>query len=120
MATPETIINPNWYADSGASNCVAANPNYLNLKIDYTSTEKVLVGDGSSLSISHIGDSIVPSASSFLKLKNILCVPSITKNLISVSKLAQDNNIVVEFYSDFCVVKDKTTGVELLKSTLKY
>ncbi|WP_206872394.1 hypothetical protein, partial [Listeria monocytogenes] len=33
-------------------------------------------------------------------------VPSITKNLISISKLTTDNNISVEFLGSFYVVKD--------------
>lgn len=53
------------------------------------------------------------------KLKNVLCVPSIAKHLISVLKLAQDNNVIVEFHLNFCVVNDKVTGEKLLKELLK-
>ncbi|KAL5849149.1 hypothetical protein ACOSQ4_007162 [Xanthoceras sorbifolium] len=49
----------------------------------------------------------------------MLHVPRITKNLLSVFKLTKDNNLVVEFYSDCCVFKDKNLGTILLKRTLK-
>lgn len=55
--------------------------------------EKVAVGNGSNLHISYTGDSILTDGNKDLALKNLLCVPDITKNLVSVSKLAQDNHI---------------------------
>lgn len=39
-------------------------------------------------------------------LKDILLVPSITKNLISISKLTTDNNLFVEFVGNVGYVKD--------------
>lgn len=33
-----------------------------------------------------------------LKLKNLLLVPSIIKNLVSVSQFAKDNNVYFEFH----------------------
>lgn len=39
-------------------------------------------------------------------LKDILLVPSITKNLISISKLTTDNNLFVEFIGNVGYVKD--------------
>ncbi|KAH9769752.1 retrovirus-related pol polyprotein from transposon RE2 [Citrus sinensis] len=36
-------------------------------------------------------------------------VPQITKNLISISKLTKDNDVVIEFTNNLCFVKDKYT-----------
>ena len=52
-------------------------------------------------------------------LKNILHVPDITKNLLSISQFTHDNNVVIEFYSTCCLVKDKNTRVTLLEGVLK-
>ena len=49
-----------------------------------------------------------------LKLKNILLVPVVTKNLISISKLTLENDVIVEFDSTGCFVKDKKSKVVLL------
>lgn len=54
-----------------------------------------------------------------LNLENVLCVPKITKNLKSVSKLTQDNDIYLEFCSDCYFVKDIHTGKVMLKGVLK-
>lgn len=50
-----------------------------------------------------------------MKLNQILHVPSITKNLLSISKLTSENNVIVEFYSDLCVVKGKVTRAILFQ-----
>ena len=53
----------------------------------------------------------------FWKLSNLLRVPKIKKNLISISQLTTDND-VVEFHYSYYLVKDKQTGKMLLKGTL--
>jgi len=53
-------------------------------------------------------------ASSFF-LKNLLHVPGITKNLLSVSKFTADNKVFLEFYPDSCFVKDLSTRKTLLR-----
>jgi len=54
-----------------------------------------------------------------LNLCNVLYVPEITKNLLSVSKLTTNNNALVEFDANYCYVKDKLTGKILLKGKLR-
>ena len=55
---------------------------------EYSGIEKVTVGNGNRLNISHVGNTCLSDGDKSLVLKNILCVPDIAKNLISVSKLA--------------------------------
>ena len=54
-----------------------------------------------------------------LKLKNIFLVPSITKNLISISKFTLENDVIVEFNANCCYVKDNQSKEVLLHDTLK-
>lgn len=42
-----------------------------------------------------------------------------TKNLMSVSKLIANNDVLIEFGSYGCQVKDKNTGIILLKGKLR-
>lgn len=84
-------------------------------KTNYKGTENVIVANGSQLSITHVGKTCLQASDGCLKLEDILCVPAVTKNLLSVSKLTQDNNIIVEFHADCCLVKDKESGRILLK-----
>jgi len=53
----------------------------------YSGNHKVLVGNGNVLPISHIGSHCLNST---LQLLDILVVPGLQKNLISISKLTRD------------------------------
>jgi len=52
------------------------------------------------MNIQHLGSASLRSSDSnaSFRLHNLLNVPSINKNLISVSKFACDNNVFFEFY----------------------
>ena len=86
-------------------------------KDDYNGKKKLVIGNGSKLHISHIGNSKFLSNHSdkSLHLNNILHVPHITKNLVSISKFTVDNSISVEFTPSCCYVKDLIIGTTLLK-----
>lgn len=49
-----------------------------------------------------------------LLLKNLLHVPHLTKNLLSVHQFCADNQVFCEFHSSFFCVKDVRTGKVLL------
>ena len=73
------------------------------------------------MSISHVGHSKIISSNSSstpLNLHDLLYVPSITKNLISVSKLARDNNVFFEFHPYHCFVKSQVTKEVLLRGVI--
>jgi len=70
------------------------------------------------LSISHTGSSVLASHAKPLLLSNMLCVPQIVKNLLSVSQLSKDNNVSIEFFADSCVVKS-SQGLPLLWGRLE-
>lgn len=50
-----------------------------------------------------------------LYLHNILLVPSIAKNLLSVNKFAIDNGVYFEFYPHNYIIKSKATNEILLR-----
>jgi len=78
-------------------------------------TSSVLVGNGERLKI------LVSSTTKLnnLNLYNVLYVPEVTKNLLSVSMLIADNNALVEFDANYCYVKDKLTRKILLRGKLR-
>ena len=65
---------------------VTANGASMAIKSNYSGSGKLTLGDGSQLSIFYIGHLNIPALTP-LQLRNILLVPSITKNLISIFKL---------------------------------
>ncbi|KAH6827086.1 hypothetical protein C2S53_004692 [Perilla frutescens var. hirtella] len=118
MSFPQEM---NWYPNSGASNHVTHDFGNLNITGEYRGNENLQVGNGTSLEILHVGDSVLksnsPHSHAFL-LKSLLHVPKITKNLISVSQFARDNNVFFEFYPTFYLVKDQVTRATLLTGKL--
>ena len=122
LATPESVIDPSWYLDSGATNHITSDINNLSIRSNYKGTDKLIVGNGHKLDISHVGDTLVQSHTQPFKklhLKNILHVPQITKNLLSISKFTFDNKATAEFYADKCVIKDIKTRKILLQGVLR-
>ena len=85
----------------------------MTTKSAYSGSDKLALGDGSQLFISHIGHLALPTSKP-LRLKDILLVPSITKNLLNKSKFTLENDVIVEFNSDCCYVKDNQLKAVLL------
>ena len=75
------------------------------------------IGNGKTLPISHVGYRNLythQQLPSILYLPNVLHVPSMKKNKLSVSQLTRDHNVVVEFHATSCLIKDKDSGKVLL------
>ena len=101
IATPNTVLDPSWYRDSGASNHITSDAQNISQRSDYTGNDKLIVGNGAKLNISHVGSSIISSHTipqTPLFLNNILHVPSITKNLLSISQFTKDNDVLIILY----------------------
>ena len=87
----------------------------LSIHSEYEGQAEVVLGDGTSLKIAHIGSTILSSLSHSLMLKETLHVPLIHKNLIFVHKFTHDNNVTIEFHHFFYLVKDRMTGAVLMR-----
>jgi len=97
----------NFYVDSGASTHMTnQGGNFKNLK-PYFGTDKVFVGNGQALPISHKGKIFLKTTQGKLHLNNTLVVPNLKKNLLLVSQLTNDNDCIFEFNSNGFVIKDQ-------------
>ncbi|KAH0679283.1 hypothetical protein KY284_020368 [Solanum tuberosum] len=112
-ATNLQNINDTLYVDSGASSHMTHNSGILTDLKHYNGLDKIIIGNRSKLHITHVGN----ISRSSLKLKEVLVVPKINKNLLSVSKLAKDNCCTLEFDETNFVVKEKKTRTLLAKGT---
>ncbi|KAL5739288.1 hypothetical protein ACOSP7_028206 [Xanthoceras sorbifolium] len=113
IASPEVVADHAWYADSGASSHVTVDLGKFLTYSSYCGGEKLAVGSGDQLDISHIGIVIVCSHSMptvKLKLDKVLHVPRIAKNLLSISRFTIDNNALAEFVDGCCLIKDKDSN----------
>jgi len=90
------------------------------MKMNYSGNDIVQLGNGSSMHIKHLGSAPLCSSDSdaSFRLHNLLHVPSINKNLISVSQFARDNNVFFEFYPNQCFVKNQATKEILLQGNI--
>jgi histone deacetylase 1/2 len=109
-------VDPNWYSDTGATDHVTSDLNRLSFRERYNGNDTVQIGNGAGLHIAHIGQSSInTSADNSLALRNVLHVPHISKNLVSIHRLTKDNDVSVEFFPSSFLVKDLATRRRLLR-----
>ncbi|KAG8490330.1 hypothetical protein CXB51_015871 [Gossypium anomalum] len=109
-----TLPTQHWYPNSGATNHVTPTMTNLTDVSPYTGTGQVSMGNGESVSIDNVGSSNILAGSRLLRLRDVLHVPTVCKNLISVGQFAKDNNVYFEFHPVLCFVKDIQTRKTLL------
>ena len=115
VTTPSYSVDTNWYTNTGATDHVTADLDRISICEKYPGKEQVQVANGTGLSILHTGHSLISTSSRPLKLRNILHVPNISKNLISVHRFATDSNVFFEFHPTYFLVKDQATRSLLLQ-----
>ncbi|KAF3778842.1 hypothetical protein EJ110_NYTH41616 [Nymphaea thermarum] len=108
-----------WYVDSGAVAHVTGETGNLSSVFSYLDKGSVVTGDGSHHTITHIGNAQISMGSSSIPLKNVLVVPSVKKNIVSVSKLIDDTHSSVEFTPSSVYVKDAQTKRTFAEGTRK-
>jgi hypothetical protein len=99
--------------DSDASSHMAAYPGNLSSLSPTSTNSRIIIDNGASLPITHIGSAAFPSTSRPLSLNNVLVSPQLRHNLVSVKTLSHDNSITVEFDALGFSVKDAHTRMAL-------
>lgn len=118
IANTTSVPSSAWFPDSGASYHVTNASQNIQQTTPFEGPDQIFIGNGQGLHIHSSGSSYFPSHSkpnTPLALHNLLLVPSITKNLISVSKFCLDNRVFFEFHADMCYVKSHATNEILLQ-----
>jgi hypothetical protein len=94
--TTFSFTKPNWYLNGGANDHLTRDLDRLSMHERYTSKDNVQIANGSGLSISHIGHSLLPGPNRPFYLRNILHVLGLSKHLLSIQKLAHHNHAEYE------------------------
>ncbi|XP_030934597.1 uncharacterized protein LOC115960041 [Quercus lobata] len=99
-----------WVIDTGATDHIVYS---VNLLTDFTAVNCVVaLPNGETALVTHIGSICI---SENLVLTNVLCVPSFSFNLLSVSQLTKKMHCCLIFLSAFCFIQDlncwRTIGV---------
>jgi hypothetical protein len=114
LQPPHNSVN-DWVTDSGASHHTThsvgniSSPHPLNS----ASHSSIVVGNGSTLPVTSIGDSVIPRP---FYLNNILLAPDIVQNLLFVRRFTTDNWCSMEFDPFDLSVKDLTTRNVIARS----
>ena len=107
----EDPTDQQFYADLGATAYMTNTIGNLVQYSLYVGYDKIYVGDGKGLLISHIGNTILKTPHGNLKLNNDLVVPHLKKNLLSVVELTSSSKCSFEFNSNGFIVKNKENQV---------
>jgi transposase InsO family protein len=108
-----------WLTDSGASDHITASSHNLNPQAPYQGSEQVSVGNGQNLPIQNIGNSHLHTKFHNFQLRNVLHVPRIASNLLSVHKLCLHNHCSCYFDANKLLIQDLPTGRLLYKGLSK-
>ena len=86
QASNATLTNNQdpWLADSGTLDHLTANLGNLSIQLQYKGPEQIIVGNGQTLPINHIGNASISTKYHNFVLKNVLHVPRIAMKLLFV------------------------------------
>ncbi|GKA35263.1 putative RNA-directed DNA polymerase [Tanacetum coccineum] len=110
----------NWHSNTRANSHVTPDLEAMDNSEAYYGDDALYVGNGNGLHILHIGSSKVYSPQKTFSLKNILHVPKISHNLLSVQKFCHNNDVFFEFHTSYFVVKDESTHTTFFTGPSKH
>jgi len=114
-ATTSYGVDTNWYMDSGATYHITGELEKLFVHDKYIGGDQVHTTSGAGMAINHVGHNVLHSPIRNIHLNNILHVPHANKNLLSVNRLARDNNAFLEFHPNHFLIKEQVTRRTLLR-----
>jgi len=109
------LQNSGWVMDSGATSHMH-NTDGILLSRQPSSISSITVGNGHHLLVSCSSNSTLPGSTSSFSLCNVLVVPSLVCNLLSVCQFTRDNHCTIEFDAFGFSIKDLQTRCMILRS----
>uniref|UniRef100_A0A803MEP4 Uncharacterized protein n=1 Tax=Chenopodium quinoa TaxID=63459 RepID=A0A803MEP4_CHEQI len=111
---PQNKSSNLWFLDSGCSNHMTGNKDMF-IKLDMGVANQVTLGDGKKANVEGRGVIAVNSKANNTKyIHDVLYVPNLTHNLLSVGQLVQ-RGYSTTFDNGECIVTDKKSGTILAK-----
>lgn len=119
VATSNSPSHDPWLLDSGATHHITTDLQNLSFHNPYTGPDEIMIGDGSGIPITHTGSTSLPTSSHSFTLSNVLCAPTMKRNLISISQFCKSNNASIEFLPSSFFVKDLQSKAMLFQGQTK-
>ncbi|KAF7827503.1 Retrovirus-related Pol polyprotein from transposon TNT 1-94 [Senna tora] len=115
LTNPNTINYANlWIIDTGATSHMCSNESLMKDMKPLSHPRLVHLPNKSKKVIHSTGTITINSG---LRLKDVLFIPFVKYNLLSVNKLAKDDNTSFVFYSESCILQDQKSKKILAKGT---
>ena len=109
-----------WLTDTGCSDHVTPDLSQLSIhQQPVVGNESVTVGNGQELPITHVGHGELLTSTHNFRLNNILRVPDLASNLLSVHKLCLQNNAFCYFDAHKFLIQGFPSGKILYKRLSK-
>lgn len=99
------MTNEIWVVDSGASQHMCVCKDDLE-NVQRSSTKYVNTPDGRKLEVTCVGDLLARVDNNDIKISNVLCVPRLMANLLSISCISKSGNRV-SFVNDNCEIYNR-------------
>jgi len=110
------ITNETWLIDSGCTHHMTHDKDMF-VKLDRTHSSKVRIGNGEYIEVKGISDIAINARSGIKIISDVLYVPEINQNLLSIGQLLEKGYVVV-FKDKTCEVFD-TTDIKLMSIKMK-
>ncbi|BBG94303.1 hypothetical protein Prudu_002549 [Prunus dulcis] len=105
-----------WYLDSGCSNHMSGNENIF-LDVDTSATPNIKMGNGAIVEAKGKGRIAVKTKKGMKQIHDVLLVPKLSQNLLSVGQLVENGYRLV-FQDGACIIYDKN-AVEMVIAKVK-
>ncbi|XP_055835272.1 uncharacterized protein LOC129903760 [Solanum dulcamara] len=96
-----------WIIDSGATNHMTSNKQMLQEEHAIVTDKQVYLPNGEVVSVTHTGDCEIIDGHT---ISNVLYIPDFRYNLLSVSKITKELSCSVNFFPEFCIFQDLSSG----------
>ena len=101
------IYDDSWIIDSGATDHMTSKSQLFHTYTPSPSHKKIAVANGSLATVASFGDIYITPT---LILKNVLHVPKLSANLVSIQKLTHDLKCYAIFFPSYYVFQEQGSG----------
>jgi hypothetical protein len=114
-ALNNTIVEDEWYADSGANAHITADLDKLSIQQPFRGQDTVAVGNWSGLQIQNTGSTFLRTPHSKFLLTRVLHCPNVAANLLSINRFCIDNNCFFILTGTHFLIKANLTGKTIIE-----
>ena len=107
LSSIKSNVHCPWIIDSGATDHMTGSSQIFSSYKPCAGNKKIKIADGSLSAIAGKGSVFISPS---LTLHNVLHVPNLSCNLLSISKITQDHQCQANFYPSSCEFQELTSG----------